>query len=64
VTSTQAEIYYRLGCAYETLGLYKKALNAWYEAASEHHAHGAVMYEYVQKALDKLSRYSELGIEL
>jgi tetratricopeptide (TPR) repeat protein len=64
VTSTQAEIYFRLGCAYETLGLYKKALGAWHEAAGEHHCHNTVLYEYVQKALDKLSRYSELGIEM
>jgi tetratricopeptide (TPR) repeat protein len=64
VTATQAEIHYRLGCAYESLGFYKKALNAWHHAASEHHAHNTTMYEFVQKALDKLSRYSELGIEL
>jgi tetratricopeptide (TPR) repeat protein len=63
VTPTQAEINYRLGCAYEALGLYKKALDAWYAAASEHHAHDTALYEYVQKALDKLSRYSELGME-
>jgi tetratricopeptide (TPR) repeat protein len=63
VTSTRAEILYYLGCAYETLGFYKKALGAWREAASEHHAHGTILYEYVQRSLDKLSRYSELGIE-
>ncbi len=63
VTSTQAEINYRLGCAYETVGFYKKALKAWHAAASEHHAHSTALYQYVQRALDKLSRYSELGIE-
>jgi tetratricopeptide (TPR) repeat protein len=63
ITSTQAEILYRLGCAYETLGFYRSAIQAWYEAASEHHPHHTVLYEYVQRALDKLSRYSELGIE-
>ena len=33
------------------------------EAASEHHTHGKELYPYIQMALDKLSRYSELGLE-
>jgi tetratricopeptide (TPR) repeat protein len=62
-TMAQAEIHYQLGCAYETLGIYQKALSSWQAAASEHHAFGDALFEYVQKALDKLSRYSEMGME-
>jgi tetratricopeptide (TPR) repeat protein len=62
-TQAQAEIYYRIGCAYEKLGLYRQALDAWQQAAREHHPHGHSLYEYVQKSLDKLCRYSELGLE-
>ncbi len=62
-TRTQAHICYELGLAYEQIGQYENALRAWREAASEHHAHGQELFTYVQMALDKLSRYSELGLE-
>lgn len=62
-TRTQAQIYYELGLAYERLGEYQNAREAWREAASEHHGRGSRLFEYVQAALDKLSRYSELGLE-
>jgi tetratricopeptide (TPR) repeat protein len=62
-TMAQAEIHYQLGCAFETLGMYQKAIAAWQAAAREHHAFGDALFESVQNALDKLSRYSELGIE-
>ncbi|OGO60411.1 MAG: hypothetical protein A2029_15755 [Chloroflexi bacterium RBG_19FT_COMBO_47_9] len=62
-TRMQAHIYYQLGLAYEKLGKFRLAIQAWREAASEHHAHGKVLYPYIQMALDKLSRYSELGLE-
>ena len=62
-TRAQAHIYYHLGLAYEKLGKYPKAIKAWREAASEHHPHGKELFTYVQMALDKLSRYSELGLE-
>jgi tetratricopeptide (TPR) repeat protein len=61
-TRAQAHIYYQLGLAYEKLGKYQLAIGAWREAASEHHAHGKELYPYIQMALDKLSRYSELGL--
>ena len=61
--SAQAHIYYHLGVAYEKLGKYRQAIKAWREAASEHHPHGKELFAYVQKSLDKLSRYSELGLE-
>ncbi len=60
---TQAQIYYQLGLAYERVGQYQNALEAWCEAASEHHNKGDGLFKYVQMALDKLSRYSELGLE-
>jgi tetratricopeptide (TPR) repeat protein len=62
-TRAQAHIYYGLGLAYEKLGKYSKAIQAWREAASEHHPHGKEGFIYVQEALDKLSRYSALGLE-
>jgi tetratricopeptide (TPR) repeat protein len=62
-TLAQAHIYYHLGLAYEQLGRFQEALQAWLNAAGEHHPHGDLMYEDVQMALDKLSRYSELGLE-
>ncbi len=61
-TLHQAHIYYQLGVAYEKQGRYRQALTAWRSAASEHHAHGSDLYEFVQMALDKLSRYSEVGL--
>jgi tetratricopeptide (TPR) repeat protein len=63
-TLAQAHIYYQMGLAYEQLGRFQEALQAWRNAAGEHHAHGSPLYEYVQMALDKLSRYSELGLEV
>lgn len=63
ITRAQAHIYYQLGAAYEKLGKYREAIKAWREAASEHHPHGKGLFAYVQKSLDKLSRYSELGLE-
>jgi tetratricopeptide (TPR) repeat protein len=62
-TRAQAQIYYELGVAYEKLGRYSRAIQAWREAASEHHSHGTKLFPYVQMALDKLCRYSELGLE-
>jgi tetratricopeptide (TPR) repeat protein len=62
-TRAQAHIYYRLGLAYEKLGRYGRAIEAWREAASEHHPHGNELFAYIQMALDKLSRYGELGLE-
>ena len=62
-TRAQADIYYQLGLAYEKLGRYRQAIAAWREAASEYHAHGKELYACVQMALDKLSRYSELGLD-
>jgi tetratricopeptide (TPR) repeat protein len=62
-TREQARIYYQLGLAYEKIGRFSLAIRAWREAASEYHAHGKELYPYIQMALDKLSRYSELGLE-
>jgi tetratricopeptide (TPR) repeat protein len=62
-TRAQAHIYYHLGVAYEKLGKYRQAIKAWREAASEHHLHGKELFAYVQKSLDKLSRYSEVGLK-
>jgi tetratricopeptide (TPR) repeat protein len=64
VTLNQAHLYYQLGLAYEQLGRFPEALAAWHTAASEHHPHGHELFAYVQMALDKLSRYSELGLEI
>lgn len=61
LTTNNAEIYYRLGCAYETLGSYRQAVQSWSRAAAEHHRLGDELYPYVQKSLDKLGRYSEIG---
>ena len=61
-TLHQAHIYYHLGLAYEKLGRYRHALAAWRSAAGEHQPHDSLLYEYVQMALDKLSRYSEIGL--
>jgi tetratricopeptide (TPR) repeat protein len=60
-TMGNAEILYRLGCAYELLGDYRQAIKAWREAASEHHPFGDELFPYLQMSLDKLGRYSELG---
>jgi tetratricopeptide (TPR) repeat protein len=61
-TLHQAHIYYPLGLAYERLGRYRQALSAWRSAAVEHHPYGSELNDFVQKALDKLSRYSEIGL--
>lgn len=58
----QAETLYRLGRAYERLGRYREALDAWQQAAGEHRPHGSALFRYVQKSLDKLGRYSEIGL--
>jgi tetratricopeptide (TPR) repeat protein len=60
-TMAQAEILYRLGCAHEQAGQFSEAVCVWQKAASEHHPFGHELYEFVQKSLDKLGRYSELG---
>jgi tetratricopeptide (TPR) repeat protein len=62
-TRVQANIYYQLGLAHEKLGQYREAITAWREAAQEHHPHGQELFGYIQMALDKLSRYSEMGLE-
>jgi tetratricopeptide (TPR) repeat protein len=61
-TMAQAEILYRLGRAYEQQGKYGEALEAWLQAAGEHHEYGTPRFVFVQKALDKLGRYSEIGL--
>ena len=61
-TLRQAHIYYHLGLACEKLGRFRQALAAFSSAASEHHPHSSDLYPYVQMALDKLSRYSEIGL--
>jgi tetratricopeptide (TPR) repeat protein len=60
-TMAQAEVLYRLGCAYEQMGRFAEALDAWRRAACEHHPFGDALFPFVQMALDKLSRYGELG---
>lgn len=60
----QAHIHYLLGLAYERLGRYSDALHAWHRAAAEHHSPQNPLYPYVESALDKISRYSELGLEI
>jgi tetratricopeptide (TPR) repeat protein len=62
-TRSQAQIYYQLGLVYEKIGRYSLAIHAWREATSEFHVYGKELYPYIQMALDKLSRYSELGLE-
>jgi tetratricopeptide (TPR) repeat protein len=62
-TRAQADVFYELGLAYEKLGRYREAIASWREAASEHHPHGHSLFPYIQMALDKLGRYSELGLE-
>jgi lipopolysaccharide biosynthesis regulator YciM len=45
------------------IGDYHQAVATWQEAAREHHAFGDELFPYLQKSLDKLGRYSELGFE-
>lgn len=61
---SQAGILYQLGLAYEKIGKFDMAIKTWREAASEHHEKGHELFPFVQKSLDKLSRYSELGFEI
>ena len=63
ITLSNAEILYHLGCAYELLGNYRKAFSTWREAAQEHHKFGDNQFRYFQMSLDKLGRYSVLGLE-
>jgi tetratricopeptide (TPR) repeat protein len=63
LTMGNAEILYRLGCAYELAGDYRQAVQAWGQAAREHHVYGDRLFAYLQKSLDKLGRYSEIGFE-
>ncbi len=63
-TMQNAEILYRLGCAHELLGNYAEAVYNWKEAAKEHHPYFDELYEFVQKSLDKLGRYSEIGFKI
>ncbi|OGO34481.1 MAG: hypothetical protein A2Z16_16515 [Chloroflexi bacterium RBG_16_54_18] len=62
-SAAQAQVCYLLGQVYESLGCFPEALDAFRQAAREHHPHGSELYPYVQMSLDKLSRYSELGME-
>jgi tetratricopeptide (TPR) repeat protein len=63
VTLDNAEILYRLGCAYEIQGNYPQAIHSWRAAAKEHQKFGTDQFQYFQMSLDKLGRYSELGFE-
>jgi len=63
ITMCNAEILYRLGCAYELLGKYQRAVSAWHEASAEHHKFGDEFFPYLQMSLDKLGRYRELGFD-
>jgi len=59
---SNAQIYYLLGCAYEKTGNYTHAVEAWYQAAAEHHHSDNPLFKFVQMSLDKINRYSELGM--
>jgi tetratricopeptide (TPR) repeat protein len=61
LSPADAEVLYRLGCACEQAGRFDQALAAWSAAAEEHHPNGSALFPFVQSALDKLNRYSELG---
>jgi tetratricopeptide (TPR) repeat protein len=63
-TASNAELLYLLGCVYEKLGRFGEAIGAWRAAGSEHHPYGDELYPFVQLALDKLGRYSDLGFEV
>jgi tetratricopeptide (TPR) repeat protein len=63
ISPGNAEILYKLGCTYEELGNYREAIRAWREASAEHHVFGDDLFRYVQMALDKLGRFSELGFD-
>ena len=59
---SDAEILYLLGCACEKAGRFDEAIRAWREAAREYHPHGTDLFKFVQQSLDKLNRYSEIGL--
>lgn len=61
VVGTNAEILYLLGCTYETIGQIDEAIASWRESAGEIHIQGSDLYPFIQKSLDKLNVYSELG---
>jgi tetratricopeptide (TPR) repeat protein len=61
---SQARILFNLGLAYEKIGKFDAAIKTWQEAAREHHGKGEELFQYVQKSLDKLSRYSALGFDI
>lgn len=62
LTPNDAEILYELGCTLEESGKLMEAIEAWRQAAYEYHPHGSALFPFVQHALDKLSRYSEIGL--
>ncbi len=61
VSQSNAEILFRMGCAYEVLGRFDEAIAVWQQAAEEHHFEGTPFYPFIQKSLDKLGHYHELG---
>lgn len=61
VASQNAEILYRLGCAYELLGKFDEALDTWQEAAEESHLEGSSLYPYILMSLDKINGFTRIG---
>lgn len=59
---SDAEILYLLGCACEKAGRFEEAILAWQEAAREYHPHDTDLFRFVQQSIDKLNRYSEIGL--
>jgi len=62
VSTSDAEIFYLLGCACEKAGRFDEAIQAWQEAACEYHPHGTDLFQFVQQSLDKLNRYRKIGL--